>query len=104
VKKVTVSVLVALVAAMVAQWAFATTKYAGKCAKKAEDAAIQYWADTPNADDTEYLSVSSKVTRARDTYLVVLALNNQGEPVYIQYEVTFGNVDKCSDPTVKTSR
>jgi hypothetical protein len=104
-KKTTLFAFVALLAAFAANSALAAT-YSGKCAKKAEEAAIQFWADVPNPDpNLEYVTVSSKVTAPRSAqYIVVLALSDGNEQAFAKYEVTFEDLSKCAKPSVKSIR
>ncbi len=104
-KNMTRFIQVALFASLIAQTASAAT-YSGKCAKKAEAAAVNYWADVPNPDPSlEYVTVSSKETAPRSgTYTVVLALSDGNEQAFAKYEVTFEDAGKCAKPSVKSIR
>ena len=97
----TPSLFLALVAMIFAQSASAAT-YKGKCAKKAEEAAVSKWADVPNPDpNLEYMTLSSEVTARRgDTYIVILGLSDGNENVMTKYQVTFQDAGSCSKPTV----
>lgn len=91
--------------ALTASPAWATT-YKGKCAKQAETAAVEKWADVPNPDpNLEYITMSSEETgRESDTYIVVLALNDGNEQAMAKYQVKFGEPAACKKPAVSAAK
>jgi hypothetical protein len=104
--KIAFSFLVSLCALSFTQSAHANTIYKGKCAKQAENAAVQKWADVPDPSPTlEYITVSSQVKEPRgDTYEVVLALGDGNETGYAKYEVVFGELSNCSRAKVSVAK